>query len=170
MLLNWKRCCRKGLVTDVSGPQRNPCPGTSGGYRTLRTGQRTAWSIFKMRLCRPKLMPSGRIRPTTTGSAPISSAVSLIPEMTLPRLLSSFFELPRRSRACAIHSCEPVSVPAALQDSPDSALPVICRNVTSAPKLITSSRTISRILKFYASSVGPCMKCIEQRTLFTVTA
>jgi len=25
---NWKRCYRKGLVTDVSGPQGNACPGT----------------------------------------------------------------------------------------------------------------------------------------------
>ena len=94
----------------------------AGGYQTLRTGQRTAWSIFKMRLCRPKLMASGRMRPTTTRSAPISSAVSLIPGMTLPGLLSSFFELPRRSRACAIHSCDPASVPAALSDSSNQYL------------------------------------------------
>src|SRR5271170_3424102 len=28
-----ERCCRKGLVTDVSGPQRNACPGTLSGFR-----------------------------------------------------------------------------------------------------------------------------------------
>jgi hypothetical protein len=28
LLLNYKRCHRKGLVTDVSGAQRNACPGT----------------------------------------------------------------------------------------------------------------------------------------------
>jgi hypothetical protein len=29
--LNWKPCYCKGLVTDVSGPQRNACPGTLTG-------------------------------------------------------------------------------------------------------------------------------------------
>jgi len=30
-----KRCCREGLVTDVSGPQRNACPGTLTSARLV---------------------------------------------------------------------------------------------------------------------------------------
>src|SRR5271170_5039531 len=32
---NRMRCCRKGLVTDVSGPQRNACPGTLTPLRSF---------------------------------------------------------------------------------------------------------------------------------------
>src|SRR5277367_5899295 len=33
-----ERCCRKGLVTDVSGPQRNACPGTLNSNQSDRKG------------------------------------------------------------------------------------------------------------------------------------
>src|SRR5271168_3648788 len=48
--LNSNHCHLKGLVTDVSGPQRNACPGTLTPERGLssfsaRSGGRSGWAL-----------------------------------------------------------------------------------------------------------------------------
>jgi hypothetical protein len=47
-----ERCCRKGLVTDVSGPQRNACPGTltpSEAWLPYSCAKRTRLSGWALR-------------------------------------------------------------------------------------------------------------------------